>query len=156
MDGSFVTPPSGTALDTVFTMHAGWDWEDEDLPLSYAFAVRVPGVDEVRLLTAPSAAPSATSLLPAGPEVGNSVFVVCTVRDGLDASAEAESEVSVAPLADVTKAAVDEKLGRARDLKNADMLLQAADAISSHLNSRIGRRRAQERGPDAAPAVVAS
>lgn len=142
--GSSVTPMSGVSLVDEFTMVAGWDWQDEDLPISYAYAAQIIGVTKASLLMRPSLSTSAKSLLPAGlDEHGNQVEIICIITDSLGASSEAQANVTVLPPALVDRTLVDDKLLEAQDLKNVDMLLQRMDAISNLLNRRGNRRRMQ-------------
>lgn len=142
--GSSVTPLSGVSLEDEFTLDAGWDWQDDDLPLSYSYASQVVGGMSTSLLVAASVQTSAKSILPAGlHEHSNQIVIISIVTDGLGASSEAHASVTVYAPDQVTHALVDDKLSEAQDLKNTDMLLQRMDVVSNLLNHHGNRRRLQ-------------
>jgi hypothetical protein len=143
LDGCSLTDEcEARALVDEVTMDAGWDWQDEDLPLSYSFAVQSFNDTRIATLTAASPSTSATSVLPAGVGHGNQVVVICIVADSLGASTQVQTHVTVLPT-DVDSDFVEEKLSKAEDLKHTDKLLQLVDGVSSLLNNHDGRRRVQ-------------
>jgi len=90
--GSFVvTPKTGTEFATLFDMHA-INWEDNDLPLMYAFKVVDSSSGRLTLLQGFSEALSGTSMLASGETI-----LECEVVDVLDASKIVNDSVTVVP-----------------------------------------------------------
>ena len=125
-----VSPQTGTALSTVFTVTAA-GWADDDAPLAYRFTARVvgaPAAEREQQLQDFSPLASYRGTLPGGLDAeGGAVVVAVRVRDALGAtSAAAEVEVASTWPALATEAAATEATVAA--VRSAEALIKAGGA----------------------------
>eukprot|EP01051_Picozoa_sp_SAG22_P003797 SAG22_NODE_189_length_15756_cov_32.074344_2_plen_1862_part_00 len=123
-----VTPLSGQALSTRFSLNAGAHWRDDDLPLQYAFGYEKSGL---HLLTPPSSSGTNQVYLPEGNQsLAFDLRVTCHVYDSLGVSSNDDSVVvrvtSAASSVDGLDAIMNAKLLEAREMQDTQLLLQTS------------------------------
>eukprot|EP01050_Picozoa_sp_SAG11_P003532 SAG11_NODE_202_length_12550_cov_5.549835_5_plen_320_part_00 len=129
-----LSPSSGMALSTAFTLSAGEHWvaqDDEGLPLTYSFGYY--DGQAFNPLTATTASDSAVVFLPSGSaDASYDLQVGCTVYDSLGEATRADATVRVSPLpAEQLAALVTQRLATAEDFGSSELLLQTSVAAAT-------------------------
>ena len=134
-----VSPVRGRALMDSFSVNAGSHWQDDDLPLTYAFGYDMNGI---HMLTSKSAAQTSYVHLPEGNRsLAFDLRVTCHVYDNFGVTTNNDGvAVQVIPAAttlDGLNSLVSDKLDEAADLQDSQLLLQICVSAGHALNNEL-------------------
>jgi hypothetical protein len=132
-----VSPPSGSALSTLFTITA-LDWSDdpEDLPLTYSFRYQISASRGALTLQGRSLSNKVASNLPAGSAINSDIVTIsCSAFDASLAEAVSTVDVTVSENADLDVGQyLADQLDSVGAVGNADAVGQVIGNVASTVN----------------------